>query len=260
MLSINLMRARSQLQSLNRRIKDICRNNLEIVVYTDINENPEINTIAVYDKDAIPDFVLCMNHIHNKQKHCISSISCKVNPEDFTVEFSSKTDPKYEGKKYNVLLRASLLLLSPYIQIMVGETSHRIHTVISRAINPISIYLLAKYFHAYNEKLEEYMEDNELAYDSFTMKDAKDFYENVDAMDEEFEDENAAAAFMKNNKEFGNPIIFTIDITNRDTIRRASHVFESTAINCPVIVFSGARTVGNKKISKTNKTKKRRTF
>ena len=101
---------RGPLLSINQKIKTMCGRDLELAIYTDTPSG--IPRMALYDEAAVSDFVLCLNY----QKQCISSISCKIN-DDLTVEFSSKTDPVFEGRKYNLLLRAALFLLSPGIKI-----------------------------------------------------------------------------------------------------------------------------------------------
>ena len=189
-MQVDLKFTRSPLLILNKKIKSSCDNKLELAIYDNVKTNDEIQSASLYENDSNPDFVICLNYKKDDVKNCISSISCKINKENFSVEFSSKTKKIYEGKKYNAILRSVLIILCPFIKIKIDNTYHNISEIISRAINPISIYLLAKYFHAKNDLLEEYMEENGLEYDKLTFENAKDFYDNVDPM--EFEDEEEA--------------------------------------------------------------------
>ena len=152
-----------------------------------------------------------------------------------------------------MILRSVLIILSPYIKIIIDGTYNRINQIISRAINPISIYLLAKYFHAKNDLLEEYIEENNLEYDKLTFEEVKDFYDNVDPMD--FEDEKMAEKYMKNNENFGNPILLTIDVNELDNIKQAKKIFKNTILKCPEKVGGKKRTKNMRKRTKTNKNK-----
>ena len=54
--------------------------------------------VSFYEKNTTqPQFLLCLNITKNGKKHCISSISCKINGNE--MEISSKTHKDYEGKK-----------------------------------------------------------------------------------------------------------------------------------------------------------------
>jgi|688.fasta_scaffold234681_3 hypothetical protein len=255
--TIELKFTRSPLSKINAKLKSICGTKLEIEIYDNIKNNVTLNAISLYDPESNPDFVICLNYANNTTKHknCISSISCKIN-NDFSLEFSSKTENIYEGNKYNLLLRSVLIMVCPFIKVKTGDVYNEINSIVSRAINPISIYLLAKYFHANNELLEEYIEENNLQYDTLTFDNISDFYDNMDTMD--FEDDKMSKKYMKNNEGFGNPILLTIDPNNEDTITQATKIFYNTAIKCPVEINGGSNGKLTKKRNKTHKNTQKR--
>jgi hypothetical protein len=223
-MELNLTRTRSQLLQLNNKLKQLCGGVLSIKLYSG-NELTRQLLNMTYDKTGKIDFVICLNY----NNICISSISCKIG-RDNSLEFSSKTQEIYEGNKYNLLLRSALILLSNYV-IYNGE---RVNSIISRAVNPASIYIMVKYFHADNDKLTEYMDENGLTNETLRYDDAKDFYDNIDTYDlDEEEDEEAMAARLKNDKNFGEPVNLIIDLTNNMYIDLATEMFNNIAIKCP---------------------------
>ena len=253
MKEIELKFTRSYLLNINNKIRSLCGNQLEVVIYNDITQNP---TMSLYDNDANPDFIICLNYTSLRiEKDCISSISCKIN-DDYSLEFSSKTNSIHEGNKYNLLLRSVLIILCPHIKIKIHDT-HKyksITNIISRAINPISIYLLAKYFHAENELLTDYMNANDLEYDHLTFDNITDFYENVDPMMDL--DDEAMDTYMKNNKNFGNPILLTIDLVNSSNITQALKIFNNVVIKCPHLGGKTKRHKYKRRKTKRHKTKR----
>ena len=77
------------------------------------------------------------------------------------------------------------------------------------------------------------MNDNNLNNDTLSYDDAVDFYENVDFIDmDENEDEESA---LKNNPDFGTPISLTIDLTDESFLTRARKIFTTLSIICPKI-------------------------
>ena len=241
-MNINIIRTRSTLNNLNFILREKCQSLLSIKIYSGSELTTDILDMT-YDKQGTIDFVICLDYRHE----CVSSIACKINPDTHCVEFSSKTHKDYEGKKYNLLLRSAFILLCPHITYNDGQ---HITTILSRAINPISIYLMVKYFYSENDKLTKYMNDNNLNNDTLSYDDAVDFYENVDFIDmDENEDEESV---LKNNPDFGTPISLTIDLTDETFLTRAREIFNTLSIICPKIG-------GYKKRSKKKRTHKKRT-
>ena len=247
-MNINIIKTRSTLNQLNAILREKCKSLLLIKIYSGNELTTDILDMT-YDKQGTIDFVICLNY--NTYK-CISSIACKINPDTHCVEFSSKTHKDHERNKYNLLLRSAFILLCPHITYNDGQ---HITTILSRAINPISIYLMVKYFYSENDKLTKYMNDNNLNNDTLTYNDAAKFYENVDFIDmDENEDEESA---LKNNPDFGTPISLTIDLTDELFLTRARVIFTTLSIICPKIGGYKKRT--HKKRTQKKRTHKKRT-
>jgi hypothetical protein len=250
---VNTTGARSVLTKLNNKLKNLCNGELSIALYPYLDKPITTDILNMtYDKNIQSDFIICLNY----GGECISSISCKINRENHYVEFSSKTQDIYEGSKYNLLTRSALILLCPNITYNGRE---RITSIISKAVNPTSIYLMAKYFYADNENLNEYMDDNGLTNDTLTHYHAKEFYDNIDSYDldeyDEEEDEEKMAERLKNDKNFGNPVKLVIDLTNNMYIDRANEILNTISIKCPK--KGGTKNKNKNKCSKKRNRNKR---
>ena len=181
-----------------------------------------------------------------------------------TLEFSSRTDEDFERKKYNLLLRSALILLCPFIRVQVvtednlKQETKRITSILSRAINPISIYSLAKYFHAFNEDLTNFMTENNIHFETITLENVRDFYDSLNTDDMELDenmDEQEIDNFLKNNPNFGDPIVLMeLIISDIELKKQTGKIFIETInkIGCPS-VSSTVITGGKKKKTKQNK-------
>jgi hypothetical protein len=124
---------------------------------------------AVYDELSDEyDVILCLYH-NNK---CVSSVTGRYNKRDHSMELLSKTDPKYEGLKYNIYLRTVFIFLMCF-------SRPAIQKIVSHATNPISTYAMYKYFNAVNPDLTEYVSGHGLSRETFTVANAKDFHNYV---------------------------------------------------------------------------------
>lgn len=175
---INLQKAQNLLQKYNEQLATICGGNLVLVLDTYTNIIETYPDAAILPKSR-PEFVLCLMHINR----CISSIACKINKLNASMEISSQTSPEHEGKKYNLLLRSVCFGIAKSIKFnkpISNKTRYKpsrssslsnkprqysVKTIISRAINPISTFTLVKYFNAYNRELYEYLDNKELSLD-----------------------------------------------------------------------------------------------
>ena len=90
----------------------MCNSQIEIQIYLNNDLTKILNHITLYDISASSkvDFIRCFNFVSldefgDKIKDGISSISCKVSETDYSVEFSSKTESRFESKKYNRKIR-----------------------------------------------------------------------------------------------------------------------------------------------------------
>lgn len=249
LMNINIKKCRSLLLLLNRDLRKKCGDALKIEFgyYNQIiSEKP---SVSIYDKESSSyDLLLCLN----KKNSCISTISCKIR-EDGILEISSKTDPQYEGRKYNLLLRCAILLLAPHIMYSKNGSAHSIIRVMSRAINPISILLMAKYFKASNIDLDAYMDDEGLAFESLTLEDMQHFYDQLNEIPE-FETEEEEMSYFENNENIGNPVILYVDVSNPEIIEKTKQLFNNLAIRCPESTGGKNRKTIKKRHAK-NKTK-----
>ena len=259
-IDIKLTSTRTVLATLNRYLSKQCKGELSIQIIDHTNKD-ELETFSIYDKSSRIDFVICMIFTRNRIKKCVSSISCKIN-DDMSLEFSSKTDEAFERKKYNLLLRSALILICPFIRI---NTNQRITKILSRAVNPISIYSLVKYFHAYNEDLNNFMTENDIRYDTITLENVEDFYRSLDSVDMELDenmDEDELEQFLKNNPDFGDPIVvmeLNIQGINKENVKnQAIKIFIETniKIGCPPEENRPGRMGGKKKTKRSKKSKR----
>ncbi len=254
-------KTRQLLLSLNNKLHEKCNGELtlELGFFSDMvtREN-----VSYYEKNTEPPiFLLCLNIKKEGKKHCISSISCKINEDE--MEISSKTHQNYEGRKYNLLLRSAIVLLAPHMK---NEDGTQITQVVSRAINPISAFSMIKYFNATNDELDNYMEENEIEPSEIKLEDIQTFFDEKSDLgfDEELTEEEEAALMME-NEDFGNITTLIIDLNNGETIQKAFETYINTLerIGCPEETGRGVRksrkTKARKtKAKKTKKTKKTR--
>jgi hypothetical protein len=121
---------------------------------------------AVYDENADYEVILCLYH----KRRCISSVTGRYHASKKAMEILSKTDTAYEGKKFNVYLRAAFIYLMTFVR-------PTIETIYSFSVNPVSTYTMYKYFHATNDDLTTYTKKNRLTPKTFTLTDAIHFHE-----------------------------------------------------------------------------------
>jgi hypothetical protein len=246
---------------LNKKLRRKCGDSLKIE-FGDYNQIiSEKTSVSLYSKESADyQLLLCLN----KDNSCISTISCKISKhvvEDVNnggiLEISSKTDPNYEGRKYNLLLRCAILLLAPHIIYSENGSDYNIIRVMSRAINPISILLMAKYFKASNHDLDAYMEQESLEFESLTLGDMQQFYDQLNEIPE-FETEEEEMAYLENNENIGNPVLLYVDVSNPSIIDNTHHLFSNLVIRfrCPDAA-SGGRNMRKTKKTKRKTIKKR---
>lgn len=247
-MEINISHTRSTLLFLNNELQKKCGNTLRLELgnYQEIISQKE--KVSLYDKSKTNDFqlLLCLN----KNSSCIATISCKIN-NDGSMEISSKTDPNYEGRKYNLLLRCAIVLLASSIFIDISKTK-KVTSIVSRAINPISILLMAKYFHATNDELERFIENNSLSYQTLTLEDMQNFYDELNEIPE-FETEEEEMNYLENQKSFGNPVLLSIDVNDANIINKTKRLYSELVIKCPDYDIG----IGGKRKRKYNKTQKK---
>ena len=203
--------------------------------------------VSFYEKNTTqPQFLLCLNITKNGKKHCISSISCKINGNE--MEISSKTHKDYEGKKYNLLLRSAMILLAQHIR--------PITKIVSQAINPISAFSMVKYFNAHSKDLDHYMNENEIKPGEITLADVKAFFDEKSdlGMDEELTEEEEAALMME-NENFGNITTLVVEL-NEETINKTYKTYEETLDRIGPPDKKGGNRKSKRKTRKSKKTRK----
>ena len=222
------------LDNLNELLQEKCARHLELEIgpYERFKTRKNVSLYPAED----PRIVLCLNLVKRTSKHCISSISCKVDDDDRSIEISSKTHEKHEGKKYNLLLRSAIILLAKHVKTQTGKP---ITKIVSRAINPISAFSMIKYFNAQNDDLNAYMEENGIEPGNITLDNVRTYFDengNIEADRELTEEEEAA--LMKNNEEFGNVIDLVVDLKNARTIEKTRQTYDETIgrIVCPAVI------------------------
>ena len=135
---------RFNLDAVNKKLielnKSLHSRNTNLSLYIDYVYNHKIDSILeLYETniDVWPinpySLVLCLY----EYKHCISSITIARYDVD-QLSLDSYTHPKYENKKYNTLLRCTLIIITPLLSL-------DIKLIRSDAMNPASAYILITY-------------------------------------------------------------------------------------------------------------------
>lgn len=149
---INLDKANSSIEKLNLKLHEYCKDKEKntISLNTVFNiENPNY-ILKEFDTSKIDTAVgvsypnqllLCYFNKNN----CISQIQLTIENNDTiyrtVLGIDSNTKSAYEGLKINRLLRAIAIIIAK-------EIDNKIQAIRSNAVNPISLYLLAKYYNA----------------------------------------------------------------------------------------------------------------
>ena len=158
MSNIDLSEAQREIVKLNIQLQSKCKN-LEIKFDFMYNLTNSVDSWASGDYNIL---TLCLYNDAN----CISSIQLLHPLNDISnVSVLSKTSPEYEGKKYNKILRAILIIISKFIKY--NGISEIIKTIHSSATNPISAWLFINSFNAqtHDEKFNEFIKDKVLSLD-----------------------------------------------------------------------------------------------
>ena len=234
--------AKAKIAELNEKLQEKCNNKLalELDFYSQFKDR---ENLSINEDRINPHIVLCLNKM--PENHCISSIACKINKADKTMEISSKTHTSHEGKKYNTLLRSAIMYAAKYIKYKISESRSRrkskskskgktksksksgfmrVTKIISRSINPVSTLLLVKYFGATNDDLDEFIDENEYDRSTITLDQIKEFQQ------ESTEDMTSSEEleYMENDENFGEPLLLTVNLLDPDVAEKIEETFEST--------------------------------
>lgn len=121
---------------------------------------------AVYDETSEEyNIILCLFH----GERCVSSVTGRYNKPNNSMELLSKTEPGYEGLKFNLYLRTAFIYLMCFLRTPVK-------TIYSHSLNPISTYAMYKHYNASNPDLKKYVREHNLTPATFTLEDAIHFH------------------------------------------------------------------------------------
>lgn len=134
-----ILGAKAKLEELNQRIQESamikrCEKDnspllgLSLDYVQDMNLEKKVISFSYLDPDRL---LLCLNY----QTGCLASIGLEQKGD--SMEIFSKTDPEIEGKKFNTLLRCVVMIIAPFLGVK---------KIVSNAIDPVSAYLLCRYF------------------------------------------------------------------------------------------------------------------
>lgn len=131
--NLNLENAQTKLIELNAELQQKCSN---LSLYLDYVYNHKTDsTLELFgslNSDGPYLLVLCLYN----DNHCISSITITIDGIELSIDSRTHTD--YESRKYNILLRSVIIIISKYL-------SSDIKYIKSVAINPASAYILMQY-------------------------------------------------------------------------------------------------------------------
>ena len=155
---------RSGLDDINQDLYKKCdpsKYSLDLMTY----ENRDKDAVT-YDETNNYDIILCLYY----NKKCISSVVGRYHAKDNSIEILSKTHTDFENKKFNLYLRSAFIYLMCFV-------TPSIRNIYSFSENPISTYTMYKYFQVYNEDLNDFITENHLTPNTFTVKDATKFHD-----------------------------------------------------------------------------------
>ena len=132
--------AKSIVRELNSALKPCPEFHLNIDYITSFPMGSTASLYSVVHLNAYvkPPLVLCLMHGDD----CVSSITIKVRESEISID--SRTNDRYEGRKFNTLLRAVAIMISKSL-------SERTERLTSSAANIISAILMIKRFNAVSE-------------------------------------------------------------------------------------------------------------
>jgi len=106
-----------------------------------------ITELSLYNEDFVneTDVLLCLNYKNNGISSCISSLTISQTTGD-GIEIASRTNERYQGRQFNKLLRAVIIIIGSSIKY--ANDNAPIQFIVSIAENPISAYLMINTFKA----------------------------------------------------------------------------------------------------------------
>lgn len=236
-MDIDIKSTHATIDFLNDILSKYCGKSLfiEFNYFETMTMDKSLDDFDIYDPESETPLMLCLF----RGRKCISSITCKLNIKENAIEISSKTNELYQGKKYNLFLRYAIVLILHDLEYKKHRYNTRkshiplkFHSIISRAVNPISILAMAKHFYARNEKFNAYMNTHGLTYDNLTLNDTKQFYDELryipdDLQEDEIED------YYETYIEPYDPVVMTINLQDDTTVQNIRDKILNILILCP---------------------------
>jgi hypothetical protein len=149
---VNLDKATNTIEKLNLKLHKYCSNKEKNTISLNTVFNIENTNFILKEFDTSKINTAVGSNLPNQlllcyfnKNNCISQIQLNIVNNDsiygtvLTIDSDTKTG--YEGLKINRLLRAISIIIAK-------EINNKIQAIMSNAVNPISLYLLAKYYNA----------------------------------------------------------------------------------------------------------------
>jgi hypothetical protein len=176
----DIVEAKAKIEELNQRIKEStilkrCEKDnfpllgLSLDYVKEMNLEKKIISFSYLDPDRL---LLCLNY----QTGCLASIGLEQNGD--SIEIFSKTDPEIEGKKFNTLLRCVVMIIAPFLGVK---------KIVSNAIDPVSAYLLCRYFDGSIVDLEYLRFQASPSYQEMTLGSYREFTKHIELYTEYLE-------------------------------------------------------------------------
>lgn len=139
---MDLTDAKTKIDELNAVLKAVCPAfylNIDYITAFPENSDASLYFDIYVNSYFCPKIMLCLFTGIKKQK-CVSSITFNRASDD-EMSINSRTDSLYEGRKFNILLRAVAIIVARRIM-------HTTQMVTSNAENVLSAYIMIKWFNA----------------------------------------------------------------------------------------------------------------
>jgi hypothetical protein len=144
---MDLTNAKTKIDELNAVLKAVCPAfylNLDYITAFPENSDASLYFDIYVNSYFCPKIMLCLFTGIKKQK-CVSSITFNRASDD-EMSINSRTDSLYEGRKFNILLRAVAIIVARHIM-------HTTQIVTSNAENVISAFIMIKWFNAVSNRV-----------------------------------------------------------------------------------------------------------
>ena len=133
--------AKKIVSELNAALQPTCPEfhlNIDYITSYPVGSTASLYSNVLLNAYVKPPLLLCLMHGDD----CVSSITIKVHESEISID--SRTNDRYEGRKFNTLLRAVAIMISKSL-------SERTERLTSSAANIISAMLMIKRFNAVSE-------------------------------------------------------------------------------------------------------------